>query len=142
MPKIIKSGFSQDERGRVVFCNDFDFKGIKRFYMLENASQEVIRAFHGHLKEEKYMSVISGKAIICVAPLSKTGDPDKEKEVHKFVLSAENPEILHVPGGFANGFKALEDKTKVIVFSTSSLEDSKKDNYNLPHDCWGKEIWN
>jgi len=140
-PKIIKGGFAVDERGKVTFCNDFNFKNVKRFYLLENSSTDIIRAFHGHLKEEKYMFVASGRAIICAIKLDDVEKPSKENEVHRFVLSARNPSVLYIPAGFANGFKALEENTKMIVFSTSSLEESQKDDYRFPYDYWGKDIW-
>lgn len=140
-PKIIKGGFAIDERGQVTFCNDFDFKNVKRFYMLENFSTNTIRAFHGHLKEGKYMFVVSGTALVCVVQLDDVKKPRKENEVHRFVLSAINPSILYIPKGFANGLRFLEKNTKMIVFSTSSLEESKKDDYRFPYDYWGKDIW-
>lgn len=140
-PKIIKGGFAIDERGQVTFCNDFDFKDVKRFYILENFSTNTIRAFHAHLKEKKYIFVISGTALFSVVKIDNIEKPDKETEIHRFVLSARNPSILHIPKGYANGFRALEDGTKVVVFSTLSLEESKKDDYRFPYDYWGKDIW-
>ena len=59
-PEIIKGGVSIDERGKVGFVNDFNFQNIKRFYVVENSSINIVRAFHGHLKEAKYVFVVSG----------------------------------------------------------------------------------
>ncbi len=141
IPKIIKGGSASDLRGIVSFCNDFDFKNVKRFYCIENSSIDTIRAFHGHLKEEKYMLVISGKAIICAVNFGDSENPDKNSEVFRFVLSSQEPAVLHVPGGFANGMRFLQEGTKVIVFSTASLQESKNDDFRFPEDYWGKEIW-
>lgn len=140
-PEIIKGGFAVDERGQVTFCNEFDFKDVKRFYILENFSTDTIRAFHGHLHEEKYMFLVSGTALVCVVKLDDVEKPSKENEVHRFILSVKNPSILHIPAGFVNGLRFLEKDTKMIVFSTSSLEESKKDDYRFPYDYWGKDIW-
>lgn len=141
IPKIIKGAFALDQRGKVSFCNDFNFKNVKRFYFIENSSTDIIRAFHGHLKEEKYMLVISGKALISAVHLDNPQNPDKNNEVFRFVLSSQEPSVLHIPGGFANGMKFLEEGTKLIVFSTATLEDSKNDDYRFSEDYWGKEIW-
>jgi len=140
-PYLIEGGLAVDDRGQLTFANDFNFSNVKRFYMVENFSQDVIRAFHGHLKEEKYVLVVSGSAIIAVVEMDNTTKPKKSNEVHRFILSSRKPCILHIPAGYANGFKALEENTQIIFFSTSSLEESKGDDYRFPYDYWGKEIW-
>jgi len=140
-PYLIEGGLAVDDRGQLTFANDFNFSNVKRFYMVENFSQDVIRAFHGHLKEEKYVFVVSGSAIIAVVEMDDTTKPKKSNEVHRFILSSRKPCILHIPAGYANGLKTLEENTKIIFFSTSSLEESKGDDYRFPYDYWGKEIW-
>ena len=140
-PEIIKGGVATDERGAVYFCNDFLFKNIKRFYVLENASEKVIRAFHGHMKEEKYMFVVAGSAIVCAVEIDNVESPGKENKVYKFNLSSKEPVVLQIPAGFANGSRFLEEDTKLVVFSTSSVEESKGDDYRFPADYWGEDIW-
>jgi len=140
-PRLIKGGISTDERGEVSFVNDFDFKDIKRFYIIENASLDVIRAFHGHLREEKFIFVVSGKALVAVVKIDDIEKPGRNKELRRFVLCADKPTVLHIPGGYANGLRSLEEGTKVIVFSTTTLEESKKDDYRFPYDYWGKQVW-
>ena len=34
--KLIDADISIDERGELIFCNDFDMKKIKRFYHISN----------------------------------------------------------------------------------------------------------
>jgi dTDP-4-dehydrorhamnose 3,5-epimerase len=53
--QIIEGGLAVDDRGSIVFVNDFSFKDVKRFYQLENFSTNTIRAWHGHQKEGKYI---------------------------------------------------------------------------------------
>lgn len=141
-PNIIEGGLAIDDRGQLTFVNDFNFSDIKRFYVVENFSQDVIRAFHGHLKEEKYVFVVSGSAIVAAVEMDDTIKPNKSNEVYRFILSSRKPNILYIPAGYANGFRAIEKNTKIIFFSTSSLEESKGDDYRFPYDYWGKEIWN
>jgi dTDP-4-dehydrorhamnose 3,5-epimerase len=61
--------------------------------------------------------------------------------VHRYVLSDRQPRILHIPAGFANGFRPLEPGTKVLFFSTSVLEEAVKDDYRFPYDYWGEDVW-
>jgi dTDP-4-dehydrorhamnose 3,5-epimerase len=140
-PKIIDGGIAVDDRGQLTFANDFNFSGVKRFYMVENFFANTIRAFHGHAKEAKYVLIASGSAIVAAVKVADFSNPDKSEKVNRFVLSSRKPSLLFIPPGYANGFKPLEKDTKIIFFSTSSLEESKGDDYRFPADYWGKEVW-
>ena len=140
-PIIIEGGIAVDDRGQLSFSNDFSFEKIKRFYMVENFSTDTIRAFHGHQNEEKYVLVVNGSAIVAAVYMDDVKDPNKNNEVFRYVLSSRKSSILHIPRGYANGFKALEPNTKVIFFSTSTLAESTGDDYRFPADYWGANIW-
>ncbi len=132
MAHLIAGDLVVDERGTLRFINDFDFKNVKRFYQVENHRQGYIRAWHGHKKENKYMYVVSGSAFVGVVDL-------ETEEIQKFILSSSKPRILWIPANTANGFMNLEENTKIIFFSSSTLEESKKDDLRFPHDKWN--IW-
>ncbi len=140
-PTIIEGGLAIDDRGQLTFANGFGFENVKRFYMVENHSNDVVRAFHGNLKESKYAFVVSGSAIVAAVEMTDSKNPDKTKEINRFILSARKPSILFIPAGYANGFKALEKGTKIIFFSTSTLEESKGDDFRFPIDYWGSKVW-
>lgn len=134
---LIKGGIAVDDRGNLRFVNDFNFEGVKRFYQVENHRRGFIRAWHGHQKEGKYVWVASGTALVGVVPLS--AEPNDLGSVKKFVLSDKIPAILWIPAGNFNGFMNLEENTKIIFFSTSSLEESKGDDIRERYDAWN--IW-
>lgn len=140
-PKIIEGGLSVDDRGVLSFSNDFNFEDVKRFYLVENFSTDTVRAFHGHLKEEKYCLVTSGSAIIALVEMDDIKKPNKKNEIYRFILSTKKPNLIHFPAGYANGFRALEPNTKIMFFSTSSLSESSKDDYRFPANYWGDNIW-
>lgn len=125
---LIDGDIAIDNRGTVSFVNDFNFKGVKRFYVVENSNGD-FRGWHGHRKESKYVCVVAGLALIGVAKLD-SGD------VQFFVMGESQPQVLHIPPGYANGFKALEKGTKVIFYSDKTLEQSKKDDYRYPPNYW------
>lgn len=141
MPGAISGDVSTDDRGVVRFVNDFDFAGIKRFYQVENFDLNTVRAFHGHLKESKYVYVAAGTIILCAVKLDDAENPSKDNKVERFIVSSKKPQVVFIPKGYANGFKALEENTKVMFFSTGTLEESKNDDFRFPYDYWGKEIW-
>jgi dTDP-4-dehydrorhamnose 3,5-epimerase len=135
--KMIKGGIAVDDRGSLRFVNDFNFEGVKRFYQVENHRRGYIRAWHGHEKEGKYVWVTSGSALVGIVPLD--GEPGNVNAVQKFVISDKAPSILWIPPGYYNGFMNLEENTRVIFFSTSSLDESKGDDIRRAHDMW--DIW-
>ena len=140
-PTVIEGGFAVDDRGTLSFANDFHFSGVKRFYVVENFSKDTVRAFHGHMKEHKYVFVVSGSAIVATVALDDPKKPSKKNPVSRFVLSARKPTILSVPAGYANGFKALEEGTKIMFFSSASIEETRGDDYRFPSDYWGAGVW-
>jgi len=140
-PKLIEGGIAIDDRGQLIFVNDFNFDVVKRFYVVENFSTNIIRAFHGHLKEAKYALVVSGSAMVAIVQMDDCCKPNKKNKVNRFILSVRKPSILYIPSGYANGLKSLEENTKIIFFSTSTLEESKNDDYRFPYDYWGENVW-
>jgi dTDP-4-dehydrorhamnose 3,5-epimerase-like enzyme len=130
--KILNGGISVDDRGSVRFVNDFNFDGVKRFYHVENHRKGFIRAWHGHKKEGKYVYVVDGTALIGVVNM-------ETEEIKKYVLSNKSPKILYIPPGHFNGFKSLEDNTKILFFSTSTLDESLGDDIREDHNKWN--IW-
>jgi nucleoside-diphosphate-sugar epimerase/dTDP-4-dehydrorhamnose 3,5-epimerase-like enzyme len=138
---IIKGGIAVDDRGTVSFANGFDFYGVKRFYQVKNFKTNTIRAWHGHKNEAKYVYVAKGSAIVGVVKLDDFNSPSKSQKVHRNILSDKNPQVLFIPPGYANGFRPLEEDTRILFFSTSSLEESQTDDYRFPADYWGNKIW-
>ncbi len=132
---IINGGISVDDRGFVRYVNDFNPEkcGIKRFYHVTNHRSGFIRAWHGHLKESKYVYVSNGSALMAVSPISEDGKRILGP-VEKKILSSTKPSILFIPNCMANGFKTLEDNTSVIFFSTTSIDESAGDDFRFPYD--------
>lgn len=134
-PQLIKGGVSIDDRGKVSYINDFDFKKVKRFYMVENHKQGFVRAWHGHKKESKYALVVKGSVLLALQPM----DSEDIKDSKIYVLSAEKPETLFIPAGYYNGFKTLTDGATIIFFSTTTLDESQDDDFRKPANHWN--IW-
>ena len=137
--KLISGDIAIDDRGSVSFVNDFNFKGVKRSYTVENHKVGFIRAWHGHKKEAKYVHVISGSALIAAVKVDDWNSPSKSLEVNKFTLSENKPSILFIPPGYANGFKSLTANTKIVFYSTASLDESAGDDYRFDYNFWN--IW-
>ena len=126
--KVLNGGIFVDDRGPLRFVNDFNFEGVKRFYQVENFERGFIRAWHGHKYESKYVYVVKGSAWVAAIDMEDT------TAIEKFVLSDKSPKILFIPAGKYNGFQTLEENTTIIFFSTSTIEESKGDDFRLPYE--------
>lgn len=138
-PKIYNGDVAVDDRGSVSFVNEFDFYGVKRFYVVQNHKRGFIRAWHGHKNEGKYVYAIEGTIALGVVKVDDWSNPSKDCDLSKYILSSTKPRVLWIPPGYANGFCTLTESAKVIFYSTSTLEESSGDDYRFPHDHW--DIW-
>lgn len=134
--RLIRGGLATDDRGEVGFVNEFDFAGVKRFYMVSNHRQGFIRAWHAHRKEGKYVLVVKGAALVCGVKIDNWDQPSKDLQVHRHVLSERSPSALYLPPGYANGFMSLTDDAKLLFFSTTTLEDSLGDDIRYDARYW------
>jgi dTDP-4-dehydrorhamnose 3,5-epimerase len=128
-----------DDRGEVGFVNGFDFAGVKRFYTVRNYRQGFIRAWHGHVHESKYVTVVSGAALIGAVPVDNWENPAKDLPISRYVLSSHKPSVLFIPAGYANGFMSLTDDAMLMFFATSTLEQSRGDDIRFAARYW--DIW-
>jgi dTDP-4-dehydrorhamnose 3,5-epimerase-like enzyme len=137
---LIRGNSFTDERGTIHFVNDFHFEGIKRFYTITHPDTSIIRAWQGHKVESKHFFVTRGRFLVCWVTIDNWKNPSKELKVNKQILSADEPQVLIVPPGNANGFRALEPDSILLVFSDLNLEDSAGDIYRFGSDYWSFEF--
>ncbi|MCL5407138.1 MAG: NAD-dependent epimerase/dehydratase family protein [Patescibacteria group bacterium] len=130
-PRLIEGGAAKDLRGKVSFINGFDFEGVKRFYMVENSCAGLVRAWHGHKHEAKYLMVLRGEALIGAVAIDNWDEPSKEAKVHRFQLSAQKPSVLYIPEGYANGLMSLTSDAQIMIFSNKTVEESKNDDFRF-----------
>lgn len=135
-PMLIRGGLAVDDRGVVSFVNDFAFEVVRRFYVVSNHRSGFVRAWHAHRRETKYFTIVEGTALVCAVQIDDWAQPSRDLKVHRHVLTAEQPAVLHVPAGFANGFMTLTMATKVVVFSTATLEESREDDVRYEAYYW------
>ncbi len=94
--EVIQGGIAVDDRGQLSFVNDFNFEGVKRSYMVENFDHMFVRAWHGHKNEGKYVTVVSGTALIGAIDLRQVYNWDDIEEINgpiKFLDTEE--EVRH-----------------------------------------------
>jgi dTDP-4-dehydrorhamnose 3,5-epimerase-like enzyme len=136
MIRLMTGGLAVDDRGEVGFVNDFDFQGVKRFYTVRNHHAGFVRAWHGHRREAKYVSVVVGRAVVAAVAIDDWESPDPTAEVHRHVLSAAQPAVLYIPPGHANGFMTLTEEAVLAFFSSSTLDESIDDDVRFDAHYW------
>ena len=136
IPKIIKGNKVFDNRGSLRFSNTLSLKNVKRFYIVHNYDINFIRAWHGHLKEEKYITCIKGTFQVSAVKISKVRNPNKKTKINNFTLNQSDNDFLYIPKGYANGSMSLELNSELLIFSTLSLKESMRDDYRYDYNYW------
>jgi dTDP-4-dehydrorhamnose 3,5-epimerase len=136
VPTTIPGGKATDDRGSLTFNNSIELNQFKRFYAIENHKQGFVRAWHGHLKEAKLFVPLRGSFLVAAVELDDPISPSKENKIVKSVISDTNSNSFFIPAGFANGFMNLSADAILLVYSSTSLEESKGDDYRFEFDYW------
>ena len=128
IPQILIGNSFKDHRGELLFNNNFDLSSIKRQYQIISPVS-YIRAWQGHQMEQKWFNVISGAYEIKLIHF----DFKKNEVIQKseYIISEKENLILHVPGNYLNGFKAITPKSKILVYSNFDIDSSKSDDYRF-----------
>jgi dTDP-4-dehydrorhamnose 3,5-epimerase len=135
-PSLAKGGLTVDDRGALTFCNDIDLMGVRRFYTITNHVVGQVRAWHGHRIERKLIWPVAGAMLIGVVRIDNWENPSKTNEVTRIVLSANAPQMLLVPPGFANGTMSLTPDAVLLVLSNLSLDESANDDVRFDARYW------
>jgi dTDP-4-dehydrorhamnose 3,5-epimerase len=136
VPELLAAGAAADDRGRLYFANDFDLRQCRRMYIVENFATGTVRAWHAHRRERKWVMALAGAALACCVAVDDWDAPSRDAEVHRFTLDAEQPKLLAIPAGYANGAMSLLPRTKLIYFSDAALDDSLQDDIRYPARYW------
>ena len=99
VPLLIEGGLYVDERGEVGFINDFDMTPVRRFYTLVNHKPGFGRAWHALRKVAKFISFVSGTAVVAGVKIDDWKNPSRDSKVYRFILSAKKPAVVFIPEG-------------------------------------------
>ena len=118
-----------DERGRLmeILRNDDEmFEEFGQVYMT-TAYPGIIKAWHYHKLQSDNLTCIKGKILFAIY------DPRENSptygELNDFIISLDNPKLIHMPPGIYHGFKNI-GKSEAIVVNTIT----KPYNHNNPDE--------
>jgi dTDP-4-dehydrorhamnose 3,5-epimerase-like enzyme len=137
-PYIIKGKNFIDKRGKLQFYNDFDMSTIKRLYFTTHPDTEVIRAWQGHTIESRWFCSVKGGFLVKLIEIDDWEKPSEELKVVEYILTAEKEEILYIPKGYVNGFKALKNNSKLMIMSNYRYREIENDEIRFDKNKWSK----
>ncbi len=117
--------------------NAFDVRQIS----LAWAAAGRVNAFHVHPKvvQDDLWCVVEGRMLVWVVD-TRQGSPTRGEQ-RSFLLTAEQPALLHIPSGVAHGYKA-GPQGALLVYATNSPFDAGDPNEGrLPWDFFGPQLW-
>jgi|YelNatPaOPRAMG01_1025707.scaffolds.fasta_scaffold19922_3 dTDP-4-dehydrorhamnose 3,5-epimerase len=89
----------------------------------------IVRAWHRHERGQvDYMVVVRGSLKICAYD-------DESGELDEIISTAENLQVVRIPGKYWHGFKALGVEPAILIYFTNRLYD-----YNNPDEI--RRPWN
>lgn len=132
-PTIIKGTSHTDDRGTILFNNDFKATEVKRIYIIENKDTEFVRAWQGHKIEQRWFSAVQGSFEIKLIEVDDWENPSKNSIIYSFILKANQLDVLHVPKGYISSIQGLEPNSKLMLLADYLLGEVK-DEYRFDAD--------
>ncbi len=135
-PKLIEGGVFSDDRGTLQFVNDFNMTAIKRMYFTTHPLIETVRAWQGHKVESRWFFCVKGAFKVKLIKIDDWETPSDNCEVFEYELCSNTPQVLYMPKGFANGFKATQEHSKLMILSNFELGETEGDHYRFDSNKW------
>ncbi|CAA9203658.1 hypothetical protein FLA105534_04838 [Flavobacterium bizetiae] len=124
-PKLIVGNCHLDERGMLLYNNEFDVSSVKRIYVIENNDTKFVRGWQGHQVEQRWFSVIKGTFKIQLIEIDNWENPSKKLQVHSFTIDADKLNVLHAPKGYVSSIQSLQNGSKLLVMADHFLGEIK-----------------
>ena len=134
--QVIEGGISIDARGKIAYVNDLDITDAKRFYIIHHNDTETVRAWQAHQYERKWFYCLKGSFTTAFVRIDNWENPSKDLTAEIFILSDKESKVICIPEGFANGIKANEPNSILMVFSDKTLTESINDSWKYDNKLW------
>ena len=136
--KVIEGGIFIDHRGKITHVNSLDMSEVKRFYVIHHDNAEAIRAWHAHQIEKKWFYCIKGSFTTAFVKIDNWENPSNNLKPEIYELSANQSKIISIPEGYANGIKANDPDSILLVLSNKTLDVAVHDSWRYNANMWMK----
>lgn len=134
--KIVDGGISIDDRGKIAYVNDLNITEAKRFYIIHHHDIKTIRAWQAHQYEKKWFYCLKGSFTAAFVKIDNWENPSPNLTPEVFNLSEDESKVICIPEGYANGIKANEPNSILMVLSDKTLSDAINDNWRYDKNMW------
>ena len=134
--KVVEGEIFTDHRGVIQSANSLDFAEIRRSYTITNADTTVIRGWHGHQDEKKWFWCLKGGFKGVFVEIDNWEEPSRDLKPHIYNLRAEKSQVICVPEGYANCFRATEPDSLLMVFSSKTYPECLSDSWRYEPNYW------
>jgi dTDP-4-dehydrorhamnose 3,5-epimerase len=134
--KIVEGSISADHRGFISHVNDFNMEGVERFYFIHHPDASIVRAWHAHQREKKWFYVVKGSFTMAFVKIDDWNNPSPDLLPEVFLLSEKESRVLCIPEGYANGIKANEPDSVLMVFSGKRMPEALEDSWRYDQNLW------
>lgn len=138
-PSIISGNVHTDERGSLVYNNNFILndseRAIKRMYFIQ-AKPYKLRGWQGHKLEQKWFFAAKGSLKLLVVQPDNWENPSHNLKPMEYILKEGTGDYLHVPAGYATAQLNITEDAVLGVLSDFSLEESQADSYRFDSNMW------
>tara|TARA_B100000767_G_scaffold274023_1_gene305831 strand:- start:237 stop:674 length:438 start_codon:yes stop_codon:yes gene_type:complete len=125
-----------NELGVLNYCNSLVLNKYKRFYFITHPNTNTVRAWQGHPLEGKCFIPIKGRFLLSWVKIDCFKNPSLNLIPETLILDSNKKKLIEIPKGYANGLKALDDNSELLVFSELNLEESIIDNIRFDSKLW------
>lgn len=134
--RMVEGGIFVDDRGQISHVNSLDMSEIERFYVIHQSDTSVIRAWHAHQFEKKWFYAVKGSFTTAFVKIDNWEKPSPDLVPKVYQLTAADSRILYVPEGYANGIKANEPGSVLLVYSNKKLTVALNDSWRYDKYMW------
>lgn len=127
--ELLQGGKHTDDRGTLFFVNDFDMEQVKRMYIISHSNVLIRRGWRGHKLEQRWFCVTHGSFEVNLVKIDNWDKPNPNLDIDTYVLLADEPQVLHVPNGYATSIRAIVPDAKIVIFADTAIENSGDDDY-------------
>jgi len=89
-----------------------------------------------HIIESRWFMCIQGSFTVKLVKIDDFNNPSENLQAENYTLTDKDSTILYIPKGFANGFKANENNSKLIIFSNFNFGENQNDQLRYDKNKW------
>ena len=79
-----------------------------------------------------------GAFTIDLVKINDWEEPAQNLSIESFLLTEDKPQVLCVPGGYANAFTSLEKGSKLMIMSDYRIGELSNDEFRFDTNQWRK----